>query len=124
MAEDTAVVATDTATPATDTAVVATAVQDATISTDITTEPQTDIEKLEAQISQLEKDGSAIYTTAIQALKDERDALIAAAEEEAKKDETEVVTIETSFLQKYGNEILNGVEILALIAIIYRLFFF
>jgi|GEM_PF-3555232 len=92
---------------------------------------QTDIEKLEARISQLKADGSAIYDTAIQALEDERAQLIAEAEAEAKKVEeeaqavvTDVETAEKTFREKYGNEVLNSVEIVALAAIIWRLFFF
>lgn len=125
MVEDAVVQTTETVTPVVKST---TAVQE-TPATETTV--QTDIEKLEAQISQLKADGSAIYDTAIQALEDERAQLIAEAEAEAKKVEEEAQTVvadvenaEKTFREKYGNEVLNGAEIVALGVIIWRLFFF
>ena len=42
----------------------------------------------------------------------------------AKEAETEVTTAAKTFKEKYGNDIMNAVEIVALAAIVYRLFFF
>ena len=85
---------------------------------------QTDIEKLDAKIADLEADGAEVFADAIQILKDKRDALVAQAEADAKKAETEVTTAAKTFKEKYGNDIMNAVEIVALAAIVYRLFFF
>lgn len=117
MVEDTVVQTTETVTPVVQGT---TAVQD-TPATETTA--QTDIEKLDAEIAKLEEDGSAVFSDTIQVLKDKRTTLIAEAEAEAKKVESEVVTVEESFSEKYGNEILNGIEIVALSVIIWRLFF-
>jgi len=97
-------------------------VQDTTTAIETTT--QTDIEKLDAAIAKLEADGSETLADTVQVLKDKRDTLIAEAEAEAKKVETEVVTVEETFQQKYGNILVNGIEIVGIGAIIYRLFFF
>ena len=88
------------------------------------TTEQTDIEKLDAKIADLEADGAEVFADAIQLLKDKRDALIAQAAEDAKEAETEVTTAAKTFKEKYGNDIMNTVEIVALAAIVYRLFFF
>ncbi|KMO86433.1 hypothetical protein AB840_08180 [Megasphaera cerevisiae DSM 20462] len=98
---------------------------DTTQAVTATTE-QTDIEKLDAKIADLEADGAEVFADAIQILKDKRDALIAQAEAEAESNSigSGVITLETSFRQKYGNDIMNAVEIVALAAIVYRLFFF
>lgn len=85
---------------------------------------QTDIEKLDAKIADLEADGAEVFADAIQILKDKRDALVAQAAEEANSIGSGVITIETSFRQKYGNDIMNAVEIVGIGAIVYRLFFF
>lgn len=85
---------------------------------------QTDIEKLDAKIADLEADGAEVFADAIQILKDKRDALVAQAEADAKEAETEVTTAAKTFKEKYGNDIMNAVEIVALAAIVYRLFFF
>lgn len=85
---------------------------------------QTDIEKLDAKIAELEADGAEVFADAIQILKDKRDALVAQAEADANSIGSGVITLETSFRQKYGNDIMNAVEIVALTAIVYRLFFF
>ena len=85
---------------------------------------QTDIEKIEADIARFKADGSDIYATTIQALEDEKAALIAKAEAEVKETKTEIAIAEKSFREKYGNDIMNTVEIVALVAIVYRLFFF
>lgn len=85
---------------------------------------QTDIEKLDAKIADLEADGAEVFADAIQILKDKRDALVAQAEADAKEAETEVTTAAKTFKEKYGNDIMNAVEIVALATIVYRLFFF
>lgn len=96
---------------------------DATQAVTATTK-QTDIEKLDAKIADLEADGAEVFADAIQILKDKRDTLIAQAAEDAKEAETEVTTAANTFKEKYGNDIMNTIEIVALAAIIYRLFFF
>ena len=98
--------------------------QDQAVDTTQATTGQTDIEKLDAKIAELEADGAEVFADAIQLLKDKRDALIAQAEAEANSIGSGVITLETSFRQKYGNDIMNAVEIVALAAIVYRLFFF
>lgn len=96
---------------------------DTTQAVTATTE-QTDIEKLDAKIAELEADGAEVFADAIQILKDKRDALVAQAEADANSIGSGVITLETSFRQKYGNDIMNTIEIVALAAIVYRLFFF
>lgn len=102
--------------------------QDQAVDTENTTikitKLQADILNLNAKITDLEADGDEMFADAIQLLKDKRDALIAQAAEDAKEAETEVTTDVKTFREKYGNEVLNSVEIVALAAIIYRLFFF
>ena len=85
---------------------------------------QTDIEKLDAKIADLEADGAEVFADAIQILKDKRDALVAQAEADANEEETDVTTAAKTFKEKYGNDIMNAVEIVALASIVYRLFFF
>ena len=65
---------------------------------------QTDIEKLDAKIAELEADGDEVFADAIQILKDKRDALVAQAEADAKEAETEVTTTAKTFKEKYGND--------------------
>lgn len=96
---------------------------DTTQAVTATTE-QTDIEKLDAKIADLEADGAEVFADAIQLLKDKRGALVAQAAEEAKEAETEVTTAAKTFKEKYGNLIVNGIEIVGIGAIVYRLFFF
>lgn len=96
---------------------------DTTPAVTATTE-QTDIEKLDAKIADLEADGAEVFADAIQILKDKRDALIAQAEADAKEAETEVTTAAKTFKEKYGNLIVNGIEIVGIGAIVCRLFFF
>ena len=96
---------------------------DTTPAVTATTE-QTDIEKLDAKIAELEADGAEVFADAIQILKDKRDTLVTQAAAEANSIGSGVITLETSFRQKYGNDIMNAVEIVALAAIVYRLFFF
>lgn len=98
--------------------------QDQAVDTTQATMGQTDIEKLDAKIADLEADGAEVFADAIQILKDKRDALVAQAEEDAKEAETEVTTAAKTFKEKYGNDIMNTIEIVALAAIVYRLFFF
>lgn len=88
------------------------------------TKLQADILNLNAKITDLEADGDEMFADAIQLLKDKRDTLIAQAEAEANSIGSGVITLETSFRQKYGNDIMNTIEIVALAAIVYRLFFF
>lgn len=109
---------TEQTTPATDIQ------QDQAVDTTQAATEQTDIEKLDAKIADLEADGDEVFADAIQILKDKRDALIAQAEADAKEAETEVTTAAKTFKEKYGNDIMNAVEIVALAAIVYRLFFF
>lgn len=96
---------------------------DTTPAVTATTE-QTDIEKLDAKIADLEADGAEVFADAIQIMKDKRDALIAQAAEEANSIGSGVIILETSFRQKYGNLIVNGIEIVGIGAIVCRLFFF
>ena len=98
--------------------------QDQAVDTTQATTEQTDIEKLDAKIAELEADGAEVFADAIQILKDKRDTLVAQAAEDAKEAETEVTTAAKTFKEKYGNDIMNTVEIVALAAIVYRLFFF
>ena len=72
----------------------------ATPATQQPTAVQTDIEKLDADIARFKADGSGIYDTAVQALEDEKAALIAKAEEEAKAAETGVENVATA--QKFN----------------------
>jgi vacuolar-type H+-ATPase subunit H len=113
---------TEQTTPATDIQ------QDQAVDTENTTieitKLQADILNLNAKITDLEADGDEVFADAIQILKDKRDALIAQAEADAKEAETEVTTAAKTFKEKYGNDIMNAVEIVALAAIVYRLFFF
>jgi molecular chaperone GrpE (heat shock protein) len=97
---------------------------DTTQATTATTAEQTDIEKLDAKIADLEADGAELFADAIQILKDKRAALVAKAEADAKEAEIEVTTAAKTFKEKYGNLIVNGIEIVGIGAIVYRLFFF
>ena len=74
--------------------------------------------------------GKDLFKEEIISLEEKEKALTAKIEAAAKETETEaeqmttgIMAIEKTFWEKYGNEVLNGVEIVALAAIIYRLFF-
>lgn len=85
---------------------------------------QRDIDKLDAKIEELQQDGSDLYAAAITALTDERDELAAKVKEESEDAADSVHDANQKFLDKYGMYILNGAEVVALVAIIYRLFIF
>lgn len=85
---------------------------------------QKDIDDVNAKIEELKADGNDIYESAIQTLTDTRDALSEKLKLEVKETGYKVQTANEKFLEKYGMYILNGVEVLALVAIVYRLFFF
>jgi hypothetical protein len=82
-----------------------------------------DIVNMKQHLANLEQDDKDLYADEIKSLK----AKIAAAEsqlqQKAKNVVTDVETAEKTFREKYGNEVLNSVEIVALAAIICRLFF-
>jgi uncharacterized coiled-coil DUF342 family protein len=88
------------------------------------TQVQRDIDKLDAKIEELQQDGSDLYAAAITALTDERDELVAKVKEESEDAADSVQDANQKFLDKYGMYILNGAEVVALVAIIYRLFVF
>lgn len=80
-----------------------------------------DIAKIENHIDGLKSDGEELYADAIGVLEAKRDELVAQVEElasETKNDveeaATEVVTVEKSLVQKYGQAVAHGVEIVLL----------
>jgi ElaB/YqjD/DUF883 family membrane-anchored ribosome-binding protein len=83
-----------------------------------------EIEKINEKIDELENDSEDLYSTAIEALKSKRDELIEKAKEDTKDTTDSIQNANQKFIDKYGLQILNAVEALALVAIVYRLFFF
>jgi|GEM_PF-2462454 len=83
-----------------------------------------DIANMKQHLANLEQDDKNLYADEIKSLKTKIAVAESKLQQEAKTVVDDAEKAEKSFLQKYGNEILNGVEILALIAILYRLFIF
>jgi hypothetical protein len=96
--------------------------QEAVQATETTTAVQTDLQKIETAINDLKESGEALFTDEIEALEEKKDKLIAEAEAKLKETETEIVTAEKTFIQKYGSAIVNGVEIVLMAVIIGKLF--
>lgn len=82
---------------------------------------QTDIANIEAAITNLESAGKALFADEITVLKQKRDALIAKAKAEAEAVTTEVITVEQSFVQKYGSGTAHFLEIAMLATILGKL---
>lgn len=82
-----------------------------------------DIANMKQHLANLEQDDKDLYADEIKSLKAKITASEDRLQQEAKSVATDVETAEKTFREKYGNEVLNSVEILALAAIICRLFF-
>ncbi|KMO85243.1 hypothetical protein AB840_14650 [Megasphaera cerevisiae DSM 20462] len=83
-----------------------------------------DIANMKQHLANLEQDDKELYADEIKSLKAKIAVSESKLQQEAKSVVAHVETAEKSFREKYGNEILNSVEIVALVAIIWRLFFF
>jgi len=83
-----------------------------------------DIANMKQHLANLEQDDKDLYADEIKSLKAKITASEAKLQQETKNVVTDVETAEKTFREKYGNEVLNSVEIVALAAIIFRLFFF
>lgn len=105
----------------TDVATPEVAVQD-TPATETTVEQ--DLATVRAKKDELIAAGETLFKDEIASLEEKEKSLTAQIETEAKETETQIVTAETSFREKYGNIMVNGIEIIGIGAIIYRLFFF
>lgn len=82
-----------------------------------------DIANMKQHLANLEQDDKDLYADEIKSLKAKITASEAKLQQETKNVVTDVETAEKTFREKYGNEVLNSVEIVALAAIIWRLFF-
>ena len=82
-----------------------------------------DIANMKQHLANLEQDAKDLYADEIKSLKAKITASEAKLQQETKNVVTDVETAEKTFREKYGNEVLNSVEIVALAAIICRLFF-
>lgn len=83
-----------------------------------------DIANMKQHLTNLEQDDKDLYADEIKSLKVKIAASEVKLQQEVKSVVTDVETTEKTFREKYGNEVLNGVEIMALAVIIYQLFFF
>ncbi|MGE1061242.1 hypothetical protein NXG27_01135 [Megasphaera paucivorans] len=83
-----------------------------------------DLATVRAKKDELIAAGETLFKDEIASLEEKEKSLTAQIETEAKETETQIVTAETSFREKYGNIMVNGIEIIGIGAIIYRLFFF
>jgi hypothetical protein len=89
---------------------------------------QTDIETMKVAIAQFETAGAKLFPDELAAMKQKLADMEAEAETVAKKAETDVkefagklMTIEQTFMQKYGQAIAHGIEIVLLSYIVGRL---
>ena len=83
-----------------------------------------DIVNMKQHLANLEQDDKDLYADEIKSLRTKIVAAENQLQQEAKNVVTNVETAEKTFREKYGNEVLNSVEIVAVAAIICRLFFF
>ncbi|MGE1061188.1 hypothetical protein NXG27_00860 [Megasphaera paucivorans] len=79
-----------------------------------------DIVNMKQHLTNLEQDDKELYADEIKSLKAKIAASEAQLQQEAKNVVTNVETAEKTFREKYGNEILNIIEIVALAVIIYQ----
>ena len=94
-----------------------TTTQDAPQATETAAPIQTDLQKIEAAITDLKAAGEALFTDEIATLEAKVADLKAKAEAEVKAVETKIVTAEQTFAQKYGQTFAHIIEI-ALLCVI------
>lgn len=88
----------------------------------VKTPVQTDIEKMEGAIKALKESGEDLFKDQIAALENKIAEEKAKAEAALKEAEETVQEVEQSFVEKYGNKIVQGLQIVLLGYIVYKLF--
>ncbi len=81
-----------------------------------------DIEKMEAAIVQLKAGGEELFADQIAALQNKIDTLKAEAAAAVDQAVDDVNATEQNFVEKYGAGIARAIEIVLLVAVLYRIF--